>query len=88
MEHFLEFGLSIVTACSTGIIGYLMYRLKKHEEKKETEYALLQKETLEAEHRRQIEYNAICSALLALIHDRILSGYKYYKRNGGISAQN
>lgn len=36
MEHFLEFGLSIVTAASTGIIGYLVYRLKKHDEERES----------------------------------------------------
>ena len=79
MEHFLEFGLSIVTAASTGIIGYLVYRLKKHDEERES-----------AEEKRLADIikreQAITEALQGLCHDRILQGYRYNKRHSGISS--
>ena len=80
MEHTLTICLSILPALATGIIGYLVHKLKKHEEEKEQETERWQKQ-------QQIEYNAICAMLIALGHDRILQGYRYYKRNGGISPQ-
>ena len=80
MEHFLEFGLSIVTAGSTGIIGYFFYKLKKSSEKRASQEEQRLQAVLDHE-------EAIDKALRALCRDRILQGYRYYKRNGGISAQ-
>ena len=79
MEHFLEFGLSIVTAASTGIIGYLVYRLKKHDEERESTE---EKRLADIIKREQ----AITEALQGLCHDRILQGYRYNKRHSGISS--
>ena len=87
MEHTMEFVLSIITTTATGIISFLVYRLKKHEEKREQEEERRKQEAVEAERRRQAEYDAFRASLLALTRDRILQGYRYYKRNGGISAQ-
>lgn len=80
LEHILTICLSIVPAIATGVIGYLVHKLKKHEEEKEQETERWQK-------KQQTEYEAICAMLIALGHDRILQGYRYYRRSGGISAQ-
>ncbi len=87
MEHILEVGLSIATAIATAVISYLMYRLKKHEEQKETEEFQRQEQELRKEKRRQEEYNALRASLLALTRDRILQGYRYYRKHDGISTQ-
>ena len=87
MEHFLEFGLSIATAGATGIIGYLVYKLQKHEEQKDKAKEIRRKKTVEIELQRQNEYNALRASLLALTRDRILQGYRYFKRKGSVSAQ-
>ena len=87
MESSLEIGLSLLTTGATSVIGYLMYRLKKHEEQKEEEERVRRQAEEAQEKRRQEEYNAIRASLLALTRDRILQGYRYYKREGGVSAQ-
>ncbi len=87
MEHFLEVGLSIIATGATGVFSYLVYRLKKHEERKDREDELRRQEALKTEQRRQAEYDNLRTALLALTHDRILQDYRYYKRNGKISTQ-
>lgn len=87
MDGMLEIGLSIVTTSATSVIGYLVYRLKKHEEAKEIEEHQQHQIALETERKRQAEYNAICEMLIALGHDRILQGYRYYKKQNGVSAQ-
>ena len=80
MEGTLQFVLSIVTTAMTGAIGWLFHKLKKHEHEREI-----------AERRRLDEImsreNAINEALRALCRDRILQGYRYYKRNSGVTAQ-
>lgn len=87
MENMLEVGLSLLTTGATSIIGYLVYRLKKHEEAKEAEELERRRLEIEAEQRRQTEYGALRASLLALTRDRILQGYRYYKKQGGISTQ-
>ena len=87
MEHVLGFGLSLVTAGATGIIGYLVYKLQKHEEKKDKVEEARHKKTAETELRRQNEYDALRTSLLALTRDRILHGYRYFKHKGNVSAQ-
>ena len=76
----IEILLAIIPAVATGIIGFLLHKLKKHEEEKERETELWQK-------KQQTENDAIRLMLLALGRDRILQGYRYYRKNGGISAQ-
>lgn len=78
MESTMQIILSIVTTAMTSIIGWLFHRLKKHEEKRE----LLEKKRLNEIMSRE---KAINDALRALCHDRILQGYRYYKRHDGIS---
>ena len=76
----IEVFLAVIPAVATGIIGYLLHKLKKHEEEKERETELWQEQ-------QQTENGAIRLMLLALGRDRILQGYRYYKKQGGISAQ-
>lgn len=78
MEVTLQIFLSIATAMMTGIIGWLFYNLKKHE----TNRQLAEQERLDKIMARE---QAINNALRALCRDRILQGYRYYKRNGGIT---
>ena len=76
----IEIFLSVVPAVATGVIGYLLHKLKKHEEEKERETEVWQE-------KQQTENEAIRLMLLALGRDRILQGYRYYRKHGGISAQ-
>ena len=80
MEHAVAIALSVVPAVATGIIGYLVHKLKKHEEEKEREMEQWQRQ-------QQIEYEAFRKSLIALTRDRILMGYRYYRKQGGISTQ-
>ncbi len=72
--------LAVVTACVTGVISWLVYKLQKRE-------AHLEELTVRLETERKLRDEAINLALKALCRDRILQGYRYYKRHGGISAQ-
>ena len=80
LEHTLTICLSVLPAIATGVIGYLLHKLKKHEEEKEAETERWQKE-------QQTESKATRMLMIALAHDRILQGYRYYRRQGGISTQ-
>lgn len=80
MEHLAGVALSILTATATGFVGYLVHRIQRQDAIKAQEAEALEKQ-------RQKEYDALRKSLLALTRDRILQGYRYYKRNGGISAQ-
>ena len=80
MEHTLTICLSILPALATGIIGYLVHKLKKHEEEKEREMG-------EWQRQQKIEYDAFRKSLIALTRDRILMGYRYYRKENGISTQ-
>lgn len=72
--------LSLITACFTGFVGYLIYKLKKRDEKRDADENSNLNELLKRD-------NAINDALRALCRDRILQGYRYYKTNGGLTAQ-
>lgn len=78
MEVSLQIVLSVATTIMTGVIGWLFHKLKKHDSTREL-----------AERKRLYEVTvreqAINGALRALCHDRILQGYRYYKKRGGIS---
>lgn len=78
LEVTMQVVLSVVTTIMTGVIGWLFHKLKKHEDVRE----LLEKKRLD---EIMAHEKAINDALCALCHDRILQGYKYYKRHGGIS---
>ena len=80
MDGTLEVGLSVLSTGVTSVIGYLMYRIKKHEDIKERE------ESRRIKQHKQ-EADALRASLLALTRDRILQGYRYYRRESGISTQ-
>lgn len=87
MDHVFQAGLSVISTIATSVIGYLVYRLKKKEEDKNEELKKQRKEAaLQAEKQKQ-EAEALRVSLLALIRDRILQGYRYYRREHGISPQ-
>lgn len=87
MDSMLEVGLSIVSTSATAIIGYLVYRLKKHEERKEAEEAERHRQELERARQQKKENEALRASLIALTRDRILQGYRYYRKQGGIGTQ-
>lgn len=80
MENTITIVISIVPAVATGIIGYLLHKLKKHEEEKEAETERWQQE-------QRNKNKATDMLMIALAQDRILQGYRYYRRQGGISTQ-
>lgn len=80
MESTLQIILSILTAVATGIIGWLLNKFKKYEERREA----FENSRLEEITKRE---EAINQALRALCRDRILQGYRYYKKSGEISTQ-
>ena len=78
MEVTMQVVLPVITTIMTGVIGWLFHKLKKHEEKRE----FLEKKRLD---EIVAQEKAVNDALCALCHDRILQGYRYYKKHGGIS---
>ena len=72
--------LAVVTACVTGFVSWLVYKLQKRE-------ARLEQLTLERERQQKLQDEAISEALRALCRDRIFQGYRYYNKHGGITAQ-
>ena len=72
--------LSIITTSMTGVIGWLFYKLKKYEEKRDT----LEKKRLDEVTSRE---QAINEALRALCRDRILNSYRYNSKRSFISTQ-
>lgn len=87
MDSMVEIGLSIISTSATGVIGYLMYRLRKHEEVKETEEARRHEEEIQRIRQQEQEAAAFKASLLALTRDRILQGYRYYRKQGFVSTQ-
>lgn len=87
LEHAAEAMLSIVNTIATGVMGYLIYRLRKHRDDKDEELKQQRKEEAERIARQKKESEALQASLLALTRDRILQGYRYYRREGGISTQ-
>lgn len=80
MENVLQIVVPLVSAGATCIIGYLFNNFKKREEKREAEEDKRLKEAIARDEAQR-------AGLLALCRDRILQGYRYYKKKGGISAQ-
>ena len=78
MEHTLQVIFSIVPAVAAAVIGWVFHKIKKRDEQKESEETARAKSILSRE-------TAINEALRALCRDRILQGYRYYRRCGGIS---
>lgn len=76
MSFTVDLILSVVTTILTGLVSFLVYKLKKREADKER--------SLQAILKRE---EAINEALRALCQDRILQGYRYYKKNGGVSTR-
>lgn len=76
MELLIQTALAAISAIFTGLAGFLIFKLKKRE-------LLKEKNLLELLKREE----ATNEALRALCRDRILQGYRYYKSNGGITAQ-
>ena len=72
--------LSIVPAIASGAIGYVFYKIKRREEKREA----AEDKRAEALLLREEATNA---ALRALCRDRILQGYRYYRKHGFVSTQ-
>ena len=87
MDHVFQTGLSVISTIATGIISYLVYRLKKKEEDKDEELKKQRKEAALHVEKQKQEAEALRVSLLALIRDRILQGYRYYRRENGISPQ-
>lgn len=87
LDSTVEIGLSIISTSATGVIGYLMYRLRKHEEFKEAEERRRHEAEIQRAQQQKLENEAFRGSLLALTRDRILQGYRYYRREGGLSAQ-
>ena len=70
--------LALVPAAATSVIGYLFYKLKEINKKRENAETERAKNILQRE-------KATNEALRALCRDRILQGYRYYRQHGGIS---
>lgn len=87
LDHVFQAGLSVISTIATGVIGYLVYRLKKNEEDKDEELKKQRKEAAMHVEKQKQEAEALRVSLLALIRDRILQGYRYYRRENGISPQ-
>ena len=86
-NNILEAGLSLLSTIATGIIGYLVYRLKRNEERKEAEERRRHEIEVQRLNQQKEEANAFKASLLALTRDRILQGYRYYRKQGYVSTQ-
>lgn len=80
MENMLQLVIPIITAVATSTIGYFLNKLRKAANKRE-------KEEMKRLEEMKIRDEALCNGLVALCRDRILQGYRYYKNNNGVSAQ-
>jgi len=87
LDHVFEAALSIISTIATGVIGYLVYRLKKHEDAKDAELDEQRKAEAKRIQQQEKEAEAFRASLLALTRDRILQGYRYYRQHEGISTQ-
>lgn len=78
IEPSLQMLIAVVPVIATGIIGYFFNKIKQRDEAREAEEKRRAKSILERE-------EATNQALRALCRDRIIQGYRYYKRHDGIS---
>ena len=76
IEIVLQIILPLVTTVGTCVIGYCFSKLKQRDKEEAKRIAIANARS-----------EALRVGLLALCRDRILQGYRYYKRNGCISAQ-
>lgn len=78
MEVTLQIILSLITVVATGVISWIVHKIKKRGDTREA-----------AEQQRAadilIREKATNGALRALCRDRILQGYRYYRQQGGVS---
>lgn len=80
MEEMAQLVIPCISAIATCAIGYLFNKFKKREDAREADEDKRLKEAIARDKAHR-------AGLLALCRDRILQGYRYYKRNNGISAQ-
>ena len=78
MEDTLQILLSVAPAIATAIFGWFFHEIKKRDERREAE----ERERIDTLKTRE---DAINGALRALCRDRILQGYRYYRRTGGVT---
>lgn len=78
IEPSLQMLIAVVPVIATGIIGYFFNKIKQRDEAREAEEKRRAKSIRERE-------EATNQALRALCRDRIIQGYRYYKRHDGIS---
>lgn len=80
MDDTIKIFLSIIPAIATGAIGYIFYKIKRYNERREA-----------ADEKRAaailLREEATGAALRALCRDRILQGYRYYRQRGYVSTQ-
>ena len=78
LEVALQIFLSLVTVIATGVISWIVHKIKKRGDIREA-----------AEQQRAVDIlireKATNEALRALCRDRILQGYRYYRQQGGVS---
>lgn len=78
MEVTLQIILSLITVVATGVISWIVHKIKKRGDTRE-----------EVERQRALDIltreQATNEALRALCRDRILQGYRYYRQHNGIS---
>lgn len=77
-SSYFQLLFAVVPVIATGIIGYFFNKIKKRDETRAEEELQREKAVLERE-------QATNQALRALCRDRIIQGYRYYKRHGGVS---
>lgn len=78
MEHTLQIFLSIVPAIAAAVFGWFIHKIKKRDERRESE----ERERADNLIKRE---KAVNDALRALCRDRILQGYRYYRKHDGVS---
>lgn len=76
MDFSIQIILSVISASSTGLVGYLLYKFKKRETEKEKNLQAI-----------LLRDKAIIDGLSALCQDRILQGYRYYRQHNGITTK-
>lgn len=85
MEDTLQIFLSVAPAIATAIFGWLFREIKKRDERKaaeDHERAVEERKRIDTLETRE---EAINEALRALCRDRILQGYRYYRRTSGVT---
>ena len=74
----LQIALSLITVIATGVISWIVHKIKKRGDVRE---AVEQQRAVDI----LVREKATNEALHALYRDRILQGYRYYRQQGGVS---